>query len=205
MKSRQTLTTVALMVLSFTVTFAVLRHPSVAPPPVAAVPRSSLRTAALPEQRARPAAVAARVAPVAPAESLSPKPAPVRAPAPEPAPEVPTWDDGGPPLPIMFAVSSHPAWHREDAEDDGAGDGDPQPTGQPGVARQVDVLNESSDPLVITVLAVNVPTQETTQTELFVPPHAQAHAGSESGLKLDEGYQVTLRSRGYQQMTQTVP
>jgi hypothetical protein len=203
MKSRQTLTTVALMVLSFTVTFAVLRHPRVAPPtPVAAVPRSSLRTAALPEQRPQHAAVDA---PVAPAESVSPKPAPVHAPAPEPAPEVPTWDDGGPPLPIMFAVSSHPAWHLEDAEDDSAGDGDPQPTGQPGVARQVDVLNESSDPLVITVLAVDVPTQEATQAQLFVPPHAQAHAGSESGLKLDQGYQVTLRSRGYQQMTQTVP
>jgi hypothetical protein len=205
MKSRQILTTVALMILSFTATLAVLWHQRV-PPPAAASPRNSWRTAALPAQRPPADAIDA---PVSAARSTPLKAVSTRAPAAPSSPiEAPVWDDTGPPLPVLFAVSSHASLRQNDAEDDDAESDQAEqatPTVQPDVARQVDVLNESGEPLSITVLSVDVPTQETTQAQLLVPPHAQAHAGSESGLKLEPGYQVTLRSRGYQEMTQTVP
>jgi len=116
---------------------------------------------------------------------------------PAPTTVVPPSEDNGPALPVLFAVSSHPA--RKQVDDAGAA------IGSYGIARQVDVVNNSSDPLAITVVAVDVPTQERTVAELLVPPNAEEHAGSESGLKLAPGYQVTLRSRGYRELTQIVP
>ena len=75
----------------------------------------------------------------------------------------------------------------------------------PGVARQVDVVNTSGELLNLTVMAVDLPTQAMTSAQLLVPPNGQAHVGSESGLKLEPGSAVTLRSRGYQEVTTTVP
>ncbi len=200
MKSRQILTTLALTVLSFTVTFAVLwRQRAPRPAAFAPVPGRSLWTAASTKQSPRPIGAGAVVDA---SQSIPVNSAP--APVPAPAVEVPSSDDAGPPLPVMLAVTSHPSRPLDDPDDADGGD-DGAPTVQPGVARQVDLLNESGDLLSITVLAVNVPTQDTTRADLLLPPHAQVHAGSESGLKLGPGYQVTLRSRGYQQMTETVP
>ena len=99
----------------------------------------------------------------------------------------------------MLAVSTHPAGLEGDDAENAA-----TPNVQAGVAREVDVVNISSDLLSITVMAVNPPTGEQTLAQLLVPPNTQAHIGSESALKLEPGYAVTLRSRGYREMTTTV-
>jgi hypothetical protein len=187
MKVTQTHTTVAIMVLSFAVTIAVKWPGRAAREPV---PSAGLT---LPNRRVSaglvrqsPRTLVAHIAPPSPAYAQAP------------AIEVPPSDNTGPILPLMFAISSHPG-SRQDAADD-----DPNPTAQP-LARQVDLVNNSSVALKVTVLAMNLPTQQTTRAELFLPPNAQAHMGSESGLKLESGDQVILRSRGYQELTETVP
>ncbi len=200
MKSRQILTTVALMVLSFAVTFAGLWHQRTPrPAALASVPGRPSWTVASTKQGPRPIAAGAVVDTI---QSIPVKFA--SAPVPTPPIEVPSSDDTGPSLPVMLAVSSHLSLPFDDPNDADSGD-DEAPALQPDVARQVDLLNESDDLLSITVLAVDVPTQDTTRADLLLPPHGQAHAGREAGLKLGPGYEVTLRSRGYQQMTQTVP
>jgi hypothetical protein len=101
---------------------------------------------------------------------------------PAPAIEVPPSEDNGPALPVLFAISSV----------------------RSGVARQVDVQNNSDGPLDITVVAMDGPTQERTVAQMFLPPNSEEHVGSESGLRLEPGYQVTLRSSGYRELNQTV-
>lgn len=187
---KQILTLGALATLGFAVTLAVpwiLRAPSA---PAALPGRAALSrfwSSVVPH--VSPAAVSA----------ATPGAAPPRAPyAPYSSPEVPPYDVSGPPLPVMLATSSHAGRAEDDA------DGDTVDSNRVVLVRQVDLVNESDEPLEITVLATDVPTQETTQAQLFVPPHAQAHVDSESGLKLEPGYQVALRSRGFQELTQTV-
>ncbi len=115
---------------------------------------------------------------------------------PPPLPEVPASDDNGPPLPVMLAVSSHPG-QVEDEDDPSA---DPHP-----VARSVDIANTSSDQLVLTVLAMNEATHNPSHVVVVVRPNGQWHVGTESGLKLEPGDTVTLRSAGYHELTTTVP
>jgi hypothetical protein len=184
MKHTQIRTIVPLLVAGFTVTIAVQWSQHTASPRAEA--RMSALRPTLPAQRPTPTAVPVPVVRRLPYTVAS-------------RTEVPPADDTGPPLPLLFAISSHPGAMRDDDEDD------TDRTEPSGIARQVDLFNNSGDPLDITVLAVDVPTQMTTRAQLLVRPHAQAHIGTESGLKLESGYQVTLRSRGYQEMSQVVP
>jgi hypothetical protein len=187
--SRHTLTVAALAILSFGLTLAALwmqRAPNV---PVALPGRAALSRvwAALSARPSAPAAATAAAVAAPPARALPPDA------------DVPAYDMSGPPLPVMFAVSSVRGPVAEDDADDAS-----VPSNRIGVTRQVDLVNESDAPLEITVLATYVPTQETTQAQLFVPPHGQAHAGRESGLKLEPGYQIALHGRGYQELVETV-
>ena len=69
----------------------------------------------------------------------------------------------------------------------------------PGGARELDLVNTSDDPLTIAVLIADVP-----KGEFFVPPRVEQHLGIESGLELEPGSQVTLRSPGFEELTETV-
>jgi len=92
-----------------------------------------------------------------------------------PAIEVPA--PGGadaPPLPVMFAVH-----HDGDAE--------------------LDVVNTSDEALTVTILVADNP-----KAQIFMPPRVEQHLGSDSGIELEPGSSVTLRSAGYQELTQTV-
>jgi hypothetical protein len=166
---------IATMVVSFVVSFAVLWSQR-APPGVA--------TTMVPVPAGRRPALSAATRP--------PDPAPIVAEVP---PAAPAAADSGPPLPVVLAVSSHAAPRDEDS--DGSAD-------SPAVARQVDIINESDQALDITVLVAD-PTQQSTRTSVFLLPHAEAHPGIESGLKIEPGDTVTLRSAGFGPVTQTVP
>lgn len=191
MKRKEILAIVGLVTLSFAVTLAVLwvegsRGVSLALRDRGAPPRAWWP--AIPPGRG-PAAIAAASA--GPQHSRPPLPA-------EPTAEVPSSDDSGPPLPVLLAVSSHPGRVADDA-DDGA-----DSAARLEAARQVDLFNTSDEALAVTVLALDVPTQVTTRAQLIISPHSQAHVGSESGLKLDPGTEVALRSSGYRELTTTV-
>jgi hypothetical protein len=180
--------TVAMMILGFTVTFALLRSPHL--PSASAAPSTTGPTTSW--QDSSPGAtgtVASGSANVTAPETPASMAASGAAIEPPPA------DARGLPLPVMLAVSAHPGPRQQAVDGDTA----------PGVARQVDVVNTSGELLNLTVMAVDLPTQAMTSAQLLVPPNGQAHVGSESGLKLEPGSAVTLRSRGYQEVTTTVP
>ena len=142
----------------------------------------------------RPGQPALPAADPPPAEPIAAQ-APPKAP---PLPDVPLADDASPPLPVMLSVSAHPGPpHGEDSQG--------STPGMPTVARQVDVINESSQPLDLMVLVVDLPTQESTRAAWLLPANAEAHLGTESGLKIEPGDVVTLQSRGFRPLTQTVP
>ena len=194
MNRQQLYVPIALAVLGFTVTFAILR-PSRGPlMPVPSgtlvVPSGRRLLSRAPTRSPGPVATASPASRV-----LAPSPA-LGSPS---APDVPASDDNGPPLPVMLAVTSHPGQIVID-DDDASREADPHP-----IARQVDIYNTSSDLLSITVLAADAQTQKTTQAQVLMRSNGQAHIGTESGLKLEPGAAVTLRSRGYQEMTTTVP
>lgn len=65
--------------------------------------------------------------------------------------------------------------------------------------RELDLVNTSDEPLTITVLVADVP-----KGDFFVPPRVEQHLGTESGLELEPGSQVTLRSPGFEDLSQTV-
>jgi hypothetical protein len=79
-----------------------------------------------------------------------------------------------PPLPVMFAIRNE-----GDAE--------------------LDLVNTSDDALTITVLVADA-----AKAQVFMPPRVEQHLGTESGIELEPGSNVTLRSAGYQELTQTV-
>jgi len=88
----------------------------------------------------------------------------------------------GPPLPVMLAVRSGAP-----RSDSPAGD------------TELDLVNTSDEALTITILVADAP-----KAQLFVPPGVEQHLGTDSGLDLEPGSQVTLRSSGYRQLTETV-
>lgn len=187
-------TVAALVILGFALTLAVTweRHPSGLSVswtgPMLAARFSQLVAASAPA--GTPAARAAT--PDAPKGA----PAPL---TPMALPDAPEADATGPPLPMLLAFSSHPA-PADDDEESAVARGFRRPT-----VRQLDLLNNAGKPLQLTVVAVNVSTQEATRVELFLPPRGQAHLGAESGLVLEPGYQVTIHSRGYHPLESTAP
>ena len=94
----------------------------------------------------------------------------------------PSDSSDGPPLPVMLAVRS------------GASRAD-SPDGE----RELDLVNNSDEALTITILVADAP-----KAQLFVPPGVEQRLGTDSGLDLEPGSQVTLRSHGYRELTETV-
>ena len=69
----------------------------------------------------------------------------------------------------------------------------------PGGERELDLVNNSDEALTITILVADAP-----KAQLFVPPGVEQRLGTDSGLDLEPGSQVTLRSHGYRELTETV-
>jgi hypothetical protein len=123
--------------------------------------------------------------------------APVRRPEPSAAPpETPNYD--APELPIVFAFSERSAYV---AEENAAGN-------LVNVTKRLKegiITNSSDKYLSITAIEVNLPTQETSQIQLVLSPGAQKHFGTEQGLKMISGDQLTLRSSDHRDSVQQIP
>ena len=188
---------VALSALGFSLTLlsAWLRHA----PQLPALPGSS---AAARAWRVVTQSGASRTRPAAPA--LGPDTAATHSVAATPpaqvSPDESPADESALPLPMIMGFSSHPARQEEDEE--GSATVRSSATGR---AYQLDLVSSASTPLELTVVAVDVPTQASTRTQLFLLPRAQAHLGAPAGLVLESGYHVIVRSRGYQELEGTVP
>jgi hypothetical protein len=169
------------IILTFAVSFAFLywKQKSREAPTIAAAP------IALP-QVARP-----QPAPQLPmAQNVPPSAA---APAASPARPAPEANVGGPPLPVLFKVTQRTVRSEESAQAE-----------MVNVA-EAHILNPSDNPLAVTVIDVNLPTMETSRTQVMMGPNTEAHVGTDEGLTMRSGDQITLRSAGFSDLTLTVP
>jgi hypothetical protein len=144
--------------------------------------------------------------PSAPVAPLIPKPMvaqPIERPSDRPAPsnqaqEMPTSNYDGPDLPVVFAFSERATYTAEE-NDEGK---------LVNVSKQVKegiISNSSDGPLTITATEVNIATQETSQTQFVLSAGTQKHFGSDQGLKMISGDQLTLRSPSYRDFSQQIP
>jgi hypothetical protein len=145
---------------------------------------------------------------------LPPKPQPVnsppiRAPAPEPgAPPVasrpaatitvPAANFDGPTLPLLVSFATVVA-RPGDEENSAEGVGDEATRGQ------IDIQSTSDQLLAVTVIDVNVAKQKTSSTQVLLSPNARAHISADSGLPIESGDDITLRSSGFRDMSQRAP
>jgi hypothetical protein len=189
MNGARILTPLALMMVSFAVTCVLLWHPRTHLP---------TETPTAPPHPWWPARLASQLTHVGSVRA-APVTAVARRAVPSPRAGVPASEEGAPPLPVMLAVTSHTAQRHSDDADGSAA------TGPPGTEWQVDLYSSLDRYLVVTVVSVNVSTRKTTQTDVVLQPSAQSHVGSESGLSLEPGDQVIVRSSGYHEVTQVVP
>ena len=107
----------------------------------------------------------------------------------QPTPE-PTSDVGGPALPVLYKISERTVRT-----------GDADSPGETARVGEVQLANSSDQPLFITVIDVNLPTMETSQTQIMLGPNAEAQVGADNGLKMQSGDQITLRSPGFSELT----
>jgi hypothetical protein len=113
-------------------------------------------------------------------------------------PEIPPSNYDGPELPIVFAFSERATYTAEE-NDEGK---------LVNVSKQIKegiISNSSDKPLAITATEVNIATQETSQAQFVVSAGAQKHFGSDQGLKMISGDQMTLRSPAYKDFVQQIP
>lgn len=171
------------MLLSFCSALAYFwwqQHPPTVALPQSAVqlPRSSLPAPLQPRaQRAGASAPPPRAATVA----VAPQP-----------------NTDGPPLPVLFALTTESIASGETSIGG-------ESTDTPRNVKVANLSNSSDQPLDVTLIVVDVPTQKTSQASVFLAPGGQQTFGPDSGLHLESGNQVTLRSRGYHDLIETVP
>jgi hypothetical protein len=111
-------------------------------------------------------------------------------------PDTPNYE--GSELPIVFAFSERSAYVAEENE---AGN-------LVNVSKRLKegiITNSSDKSLSIAAIEVNLPTQETSQIQLVLSAGAQKHFGTEQGLKMISGDQLTLRSASYRDSIQLIP
>jgi len=111
---------------------------------------------------------------------------------------VPSENHDGPPLPVMFNIINKRMYTAEESVE--------------GVmqnfTRQVNeavIFNSSGEALTITVLDVDVPTQQKSQAQFVLMPGAQKHFGVDQGLKMQSGDQITLRCAGFHDLESQIP
>lgn len=177
------------MVLSFGVSSAYLwwqQHPAIkveaaAPQPVTPQERPIARPPMTPRVEAVTQSEAATPSPQPQASALAPPP---------------NYD--GPPLPVLFNIASQtvPA---------GLPDADGQPIDTPTSVNMANLLNTSDRLLNITVIDFSASDQKTSQASMLLTPGGRLNFGPDNGLNMESGDQITLRSSGFRDLTQTVP
>jgi len=182
---------IATMVVSFSVSFAVLwwqqRRPS--PPASPSPPRAATRVGR--DQLTAPPPAAPLAASHEP-ESEQPQAQAPRSPAP------PAHSYEGPDLPVVFGIINKMVYTVED-EERGAGR---------NVTRNVNeaiVSNSSDRPLTITVTELDASHTKFSQAQLLLPPGVQRHFGEDLGLKMLSGDELTLGSASYRDLIQQIP
>jgi hypothetical protein len=103
----------------------------------------------------------------------------------------------GPPLPVMLNFSLESGRRRPHA---GGELGDLS-----GNIRVVGMVNTSDKPLDLRVIDVNPSTLKRTEASAFLAPGGQRSIGQNSGLGLESGDQITVRSDAFQDLNQIVP
>jgi hypothetical protein len=114
------------------------------------------------------------------------------------AQETPAGNYDGPDLPVIFAFSERSLYT---AEENDRGD-------LVNVSKRVKegiITNSSDKPLTITAIEVNIPTQDSWQTQFVLSAGAQKHFGADQGLKMASGDQMTLRSPSFKDLVQSIP
>jgi len=132
---------------------------------------------------------------VQPAEPPHAAPIPVAVKAAVPAPNY-----EGPPLPVYLNINIEPA-HRNRRRSNAGGE-------EPDAAKDVhvaNILNSSDKALELTVIDLNPSTQKATQASVLLLPRDSQTVGQTKGLAMESGDQITLRSDGFQDLTQAVP
>ena len=115
-----------------------------------------------------------------------------------PAQETPPGNYDRPDLPVIFAFAERSLYV---AEENDQGE-------MINVSKRVKegvITNSSDKPLTITALEVNIPTQDTAQTQFVLSAGAQRHFGADQGLKMISGDQMTLRSPSFKDLVQPIP
>lgn len=67
------------------------------------------------------------------------------------------------------------------------------------------VTNTSDKPLTVTAIEVNLPTLESSQIQFALAGNGQKHIGTDDGLKMLPGDEITLRSPSFRDFTQQIP
>jgi hypothetical protein len=166
------------MIVTFAVTFGFLywrQKPREAPLPVTASP--------VPRQLKNPE----HARPGLPARSI--EPAVPRAPPDTLRAE----KSAAPPLPVLLTFAPRGGGSREDGS---AGD---------AVMSEAHFVNSSDKDLAITIIALDLPTQETSEAHVFLGANAEGLAGPEEGLKMHPGDRITLHSEGFMDLEFTAP
>ena len=130
---------------------------------------------------------------VRPVEHANDRPPPA-----DQAEETPPSNYDGPDLPVVFAFSERSVYTTEEGADGK----------MVNVSKRVKegiIFNSSDKALTITATEVNIATQETLQTQFVLNAGTQRHFGSEQGLKMISGDQMTLRSATYRDSVQQIP
>lgn len=121
-----------------------------------------------------------------------------RPPAGAHAEETPPSNYDGPDLPIVFAFSERSIYTSEEEADGNLVNASKR-------VKEGIISNSSDKPLTITATEVNIATQETSQAQFVLSGGSQKHFGSDQGLKMNPGDQVTLRSPSYKDFVQQIP
>jgi hypothetical protein len=96
-------------------------------------------------------------------------------------------------LPVLFTVTQR------------TGSTDDEDSPAESVTGEAHLINSSDKDLAVTVIALNLSTQETSQAQVYLGANAEGHAGSSEGLKIHAGDHITLRSPGFPDLELTVP
>jgi hypothetical protein len=186
MKHRQYISLALTMAIAFAAAFAYLyRSPHAAQAQSTPKGEESRR----PEYSGdRPAAPLAAAAPGAasPAQSLA-----------RPTPNAPQQDySNGPELPVIFNITDRTIMVND-------------PEGAEPSYRRTEkeaiLMNSADQRFAITAIETNLPTMESSEAQLVLPPKGQLHFGSEWGLKMLPGDQLTLRSPPFRDLIKIIP
>jgi hypothetical protein len=187
-KRSPALAIIAIMVVSFSLSFAVLwrQQKGASPPSRAPLP-------AAPVHLARSESVSVPAAPVA----REPQSAPSQAPPP-PATTPPAHSYEGPDLPVVFGIINKSVYTVQDDEHG-------VPTNVTRNVNEAIVSNSSERPLTITVTELDQSKTKFSQGQLMLPPGAQRHFGEDLGLQMLSGDELTLASASYHDLIRQIP